>query len=44
MADVKELVRSQQKPALVIVTQPWCGACKSLKGSYYVIIILLLLY
>mmetsp|Transcript_88981 Transcript_88981/g.207086 ORF Transcript_88981/g.207086 Transcript_88981/m.207086 type:complete len:154 (+) Transcript_88981:45-506(+) len=31
--DVKKEVQAQQKPGLVFVTQPWCGACKSLKGS-----------
>mmetsp|Transcript_77582 Transcript_77582/g.203692 ORF Transcript_77582/g.203692 Transcript_77582/m.203692 type:complete len:176 (-) Transcript_77582:113-640(-) len=31
--DVTQLVKTQQKPGLVIVTQPWCGACKSLKSS-----------
>lgn len=31
--DVTAAVRKQQKPGVVFVTQPWCGACKHMKGS-----------
>lgn len=31
VADVTEEVKAKQKPGLVFVTQPWCGACKNLK-------------
>lgn len=31
--DVKQEVQAQGKPAVVIVTQPWCGACNHLKSS-----------
>mmetsp|Transcript_120254 Transcript_120254/g.374453 ORF Transcript_120254/g.374453 Transcript_120254/m.374453 type:complete len:156 (+) Transcript_120254:71-538(+) len=31
--DVKMEVKAQGKPGIVFVTQPWCGACKSLKQS-----------
>ncbi|CAE8597941.1 unnamed protein product [Polarella glacialis] len=31
IADVTTEVVSQKKPAVVFVTQPWCGACKGLK-------------
>ena len=33
VADVKKEVAAQGKPAMVFVTQPWCGACKGLKNS-----------
>eukprot|EP00930_Biecheleria_cincta_P056021 TRINITY_DN4222_c0_g2_i1.p1 TRINITY_DN4222_c0_g2~~TRINITY_DN4222_c0_g2_i1.p1 ORF type:complete len:276 (+),score=66.05 TRINITY_DN4222_c0_g2_i1:125-952(+) len=33
LQDVKREVQAQGKPAVVIVTQPWCGACKHLKSS-----------
>lgn len=31
--DVKAEVRAAGKPGIVLVTQPWCGACKHLKQS-----------
>ena len=31
--DVKAEVQTSGKPAMVFVTQPWCGACKGLKSS-----------
>lgn len=31
--EVKLQVQELKKPAMVIVTQPWCGACKGLKRS-----------
>lgn len=31
--EVKLQVQKEGKPAMVFVTQPWCGACKSLKRS-----------
>jgi len=31
--DVKAEVRARKKPAVVFVTQPWCGACKHIKAS-----------
>lgn len=30
--DVQDEVRTQAKPGVVFVTQPWCGACKNLKS------------
>ena len=33
VADVVAQIKSTGKPGVVIVTQPWCGACKSLKKS-----------
>ena len=31
--DVKASIAEEGKPAVVFVTQPWCGACKALKRS-----------
>ncbi|GMH84652.1 hypothetical protein TL16_g09985 [Triparma laevis f. inornata] len=33
MNDVQAEIKSTGKPGIVFVTQPWCGACKGLKGS-----------
>jgi len=31
--DIRREVAEKQKPGIVFVTQPWCGACKNLKRS-----------
>ena len=33
VVDVKAEIKNSGKPAVVFVTQPWCGACKQLKSS-----------
>ncbi|GMI02534.1 hypothetical protein TrVE_jg10589 [Triparma verrucosa] len=33
MAEVRAEIKETGKPGVVFVTQPWCGACKGLKGS-----------